>query len=718
MTDKSNNPKDTTQESFGTKWSNEPGVRDLKQDFESSRSSHDEQVVKIDNWLSNLHIKSEEPRKDGSIFGSSSKSKPRKGKSTINPKLIRKQAEWRYTSLSEPFLNTPNIFNVDPVTWEDTDSAKQNGLVLNNQFNSKIDKVNFIDEYVRTCVNEGTVIVKLGWKYDSEMQEVEYPKYRLKMLQEGDKKIQLLQQAMQSPPESLPDEVLAAIEMFKNTGVPHWVEQSGVDIVEEEVVTSNHPTIEVCEYNNVHIDPSCKGDIDKANFIIYSFETSKSELEKDGRYKNLDNIAKNDGSVLADPDHEADYAESGFTFKDEPRKKIVAYEYWGYWDIDGSGIVKPIVATWVGDTLIRLEDNPFPDKKLPFVVVPYLPVKKSLYGEPDGELLLDNQKVVGAVTRGMIDVMARSANGQIGIRKDALDVVNKRKWESGADYEFNPNVDPRQAIINHTYPELPNSAFQMIMHENNEAESISGIKSFNDGISGAGLGETAAAAQGALGAAARRELGILRRLAEGLKKVGHKIISMNQEFLSEEEVIRVTNEEFVTVRRDDLAGYFDLRLSISTAEADEQKAKELAFMLQTTGQNFGLEMYQLILAEIADLRKMPELSNKIKQYSPQPSEFEQKQQQIELERQQLENEKMKAEIAKLYADAGKAQADAGNKSADTDRKNLDYIQEESGVNQERELEKGKAQARGNMELELLKNQLTSNDEDTGSTTTI
>lgn len=706
MNGKEQNPKDATMESFNTGWGNEPSIQDLKQDFEMSRSNHDLQVTKINHWLDNLNVKSDNSNpKYSNPFDSGSKNKVRKGRSTIKPKLIRKQAEWRYTSLSEPFLNTPDIFKVDPVTYEDAKSAKQNGLILNNQFNTKIDKVSFIDEYVRTCVNEGTVIVKLGWEYITETKDVEYPKYTFRPLDPESKSIAKLQEAMSADPSTLPDEVLSAIEISKNTGIPHWVEQTGIEVRNEEVVTKNQPTVEVCEYNNVHIDPSCKGDLSKANFITYSFETSKSDLEKDGRYHNLDKLNPSDGSVIGDPDHEASYATSGFEFKDEPRKKIVAYEYWGYWDIDGNGIVKPIVATWVGDTLIRLEENPFPDQELPFVVVPYLPVKKSVYGEPDGELLEDNQNVLGAVTRGMMDVLGRSANGQIGIRKDALDVVNKRKWESGYDYEFNPNVDPRQAVINHTFPELPNSAFQMIMHQNNEAESLSGIKAFNDGISGAGLGETAAAAQGALGAAERRELGILRRLSDGLKKIARKVMAMNQEFLSEEETIRVTNEEFVTIRRDDLAGYYDIRLSISTAEADEQKAKELAFMLQTTGQQFGIEMYQMILAEIADLRKMPELSNKIKSYSPQPSEAEQMMQQIEMEKAQLENEKLKAEIAKVYADAGKAQADAGNKAADTDRKNLDYVQEESGVNQERELEKGKAQARGNMELELLKKNL-------------
>ena len=77
--------------------------------------------------------------------------------------------------------------------------------------------------------------------------------------------------------------------------------------------------------------------------------------------------------------------------------------------------------------MIRLEKNPFPDKKPPFVKAVYMPVRKSSWGEPDGELLEDNQKIVGAITRGMIDLLGKSANGQTAFKKGALDPVNKRK---------------------------------------------------------------------------------------------------------------------------------------------------------------------------------------------------------------------------------------------------------------------------------------------------
>lgn len=68
-------------------------------------------------------------------------------------------------------------------------------------------------------------------------------------------------------------------------------------------------------------------------------------------------------------------------------------------------------------------------------------------------------------------------------------------------------------------------------------------------------------------------MSILRRLAKGMVEIGNKIIAMNAEFLSEEEVIRVTNRQYISVRREDLKGNFDLEVDIATADVDNEKLK-------------------------------------------------------------------------------------------------------------------------------------------------
>lgn len=686
---------------FSVGWSKPPTVRDLKQDLQDAKPIHDNQVSKIENWLENLNVTGK------------AAVKARKGSSSIVPKLIRKQAEWRYAALSEPFLGTDNIFSVKPVTWEDRDAAKQNQLLLNHQFNNGMDKIRFIDEYIRAAVDEGTVIVRTGWETASEKVEKEVPTLEFFEDESIQPMLQYLDQLkVDSPSQYLtdvPDELKQAHEMSQERGVPINVRITGSEKKTVDKIIYNRPTAQVCDFRNVVIDPTAMGDINKANFVIYSFESSKAELEKDGKYKNLDKIIIDTNSVLAAPDHAASDGSKNFTFNDEPRKKFVVHEYWGFRDVDGSGLLKSFVAAWVGETMIRLEENPYPDKALPFVIEHYLPVRKSCYGEPDGALLEDNQKILGAVTRGMIDIMGKSANGQTGIRKDMLDITNKRRYEAGQDYEFNPNVDPRQGVYMHTYPEIPASAQFILQLQNQEAESITGVKSWTQGVSGNTLGDVAAGVRGALDAASKRELGILRRLSNGIVAIGRKWISMNSEFLSEEEVIRVTNDEFVMVRRDDLSGAFDLKLSISTVEEDNNKAEQLAFMLQTNAANMDPELAKMIYADIATLRKMPDLAKKIESFQPQPDPLAQEEAQlrIELLRAQIAKENAQAQSymagAQLdVAKIGTEQVKAEDIKATADQKNLDFVEQESGVKQERSLEMAGAQARGNMALEAMK----------------
>jgi len=682
-----------------TKWEKEPSVRDLKLDLQEAQPGHAAQVTVVEGYLDHLNVEG------------TAKVKTPEGRSEIVPKLIRKQAEWRYAALSEPFLSTPDMFTVSPVTWEDKDGAIQNQLLLNHQLNTKIKKTQFIDEYVRTGVDEGTIICRVGWDFEEEEYEAEIPDVEFSVNPElGPLHEELAQMKAANPAQyyaEVPEELRDAHDLTLENGAPIEPEIVGYTQGTKTRTLKNHPTVEVCNHRNVIIDPTCNGDLEKAGFVIYSFESSKSELEKDGKYSNLDQIRASDNSPLSQPDHDSSEA-SSFNFSDEARKKIVVYEYWGYRDLDGSGVVQPFVAAWVGDTMIRMEENPFPDKKIPFIKVQYLPKRKAIYGEPDGALLLDNQKVLGAVTRGMIDLMARSANGQMGTRKDALDAVNKRKFKSGQDYEFNQNVDPRQGMYMHTFAEIPNSAYSMLQQQNMEAESLTGVKSFSQGVSGQALGEVAAGVRGALDAASKRELGILRRLSDGLVEIGKKFVSMSAEFLDEEEVVRVTNELFVPVRRDELAGEYDLKLAISTAEEDDNKAKELSFMLQTMGNSMDPKMSNMILTDIARLRKMPELAHKIENYEPQPDQHQQ-------EMQQLEKAKLQAEIAEIesrtienqaeaqldMARAGSEGAKTQNLQSDTDKKNLDYVEQESGVTQERELQKHGEQAKAQGKLKLL-----------------
>ena len=674
-----------------TDWANEPSPQLLRQDLEMAKLSHDSQVSKIQGWNDLMYIRG--------------KAKPSKvaGRSSVQPKLIRRQAEWRYSAMTEPFLGTQKMFQVSPTTWEDKAAAIQNELLLNWQFRTKMNKVKLVDDFVRSAVDDGTCICQIGWCRETRKVKEKVPVYSFYDASTDPVATEMLAAAAQMKidnpnfyEQSTPDEIKQAVDYYNETGQITIAVVTGSQEVEVDKVIRNHPTVDIIHPSNFYVDPSCNGDFSKALFAVVSFETNHADLAKyPNRYKNLDKVNWEGNTTITDSDH-ASSTPDDFQFTDKNRKKVVAYEYWGSHDINGDGSLVPIVATWIGDVMIRMEENPFPDQQLPFVLVPYLPVKRELYGEPDAELLEDNQKILGALTRGMIDSMGRSANAQQGIAKGMLDPLNRRRYDRGEDYEFNPGVvSPRDGVIEHKYPELPQSALLMLNLQNQEAESLTGVKAFAGGVSGDSYGDVVAGFRSALDASSKREMAILRRFAKGFTEIGSKIISMNSVFLTEAEVVRVTNEEYVTIKRDDLIGNFDLEVDISTAEVDNQKSQDLGFMLQTLGPNMDPKVSMMILSEIARLKRMPDLAHTLANWQPQPDPHQEALQQLELQ-------KLQAEVAEIQAKTMEAQARARKASAEADAVDLNYVEQETGTKHARDVEKIRAQATGNQDLEVTK----------------
>ena len=671
-----------------TKWKKEPEIVDLKEDLEFARQENTDQKANVAGWLA---------LRDTTGKESGQKSKEA-GRSSVQPKMVRKHNEWRYPALSEPFLNTERMFNINPRTGEDKAAADQNQILLNWQFDTKLNKVDWIDRFVRKTVDEGTCVVRVGWERKTEKVQVEQPVYDFFPLEDPEQ-MQILTQATEmfltdeeafDADESIPDTLRASVEYGIENQTAVYAEEVDTEWVEEEKITWNAPTLKIVNVGNFFIDPACEGDWEKAQFMIHTYESTKSELKKRNMYKNLDDVNWETNRVkskLGDPDHESTGPSSDARVNTD-KSKVLVYEYWGEFDVNDDGVMVPIVVTFIGETIIQMSENKFPDRRPPFVIVPYMPITDSVFGEADASLLQDNQRVQGAVTRGMIDLLGRSANAQSGYAKGFLDPLNKRRFVTGQDFEFNPNADPRVAIQQMKYPEIPQSALQMSAQQNAEAEGLSGVKAFAGGITGDAYGSVARGMTGAMDAAGQREMSILRRLAEGMRIIGKKIIAMNAIWLEETEVVRVTNAEFVEIKRKELEGNFDLIVDISTASVDERKAQDLGMMLQTQGPNMDPALEQIILAEIADLKRMPHLAQQIREYAPEPDPMAE-------EMHQLEMRKQEAEIALIEAKAENEMAKAQNTTLETEL-------EQTGARHDRNVETMGAQARGNRDLEVTK----------------
>ena len=684
-------------------WKNPPKLKDLKDDFSAAEGETTKQVGKVGIWLDALYGRGD--YKAPEIVG----------RSKLVVRMIRKQIEWRCPSLTEPFLSNPKLFQVQPRTWEDKAAAEQNELILNYQFKNRMNPVKLMDDIVRTAATEGTAILRVFWKYKTDIsieEENEYepvPAVDPALQQEI---AELAAQVAEQPEmlDSLDEPQQLAVQNFIETGVPLTYNLVETKEVEVTKIIQNQPSAEVVPIEDVFVDPSCKGDFSRAKFLVYRFETCLAALKETGLYERLDELEE---EIIANEQSTSKPDASGFKFNDVPRKTLEAHEYWGYYDIDGDGTLHSFVATWVGNVLIRMERNPYPDNGIPFVFIPLLPVKGSIYGEPDAELIKDNQQIMSATMRGAVDLFARSANGQTGIAKGFLDQGNLAKFNKGDNYSFNSNMDPRTAIHMHTFGEIPQSVFMMMNYLTNEADSFSGVKSFSNGVTGDSLGKTARGARTALDATAKRDGSILRRIAQGMVEAAYKFQTMNATFLTEQDVVRLTNAEYVRVDPDNLSGDFDLSIDISTAEADQQQIDTLSMLLQTGQQSFPLEFTQMILAQIAKLSRQPELEHYMKSYQPQPDPMQQKLQELEIAKVEAEiaeiqarTQEMLAKAAVNAAEVGVREARTENMQSNTDKNNITVLKDATGISQEEKLQLEEVKQRGKARDDLRKHDLT------------
>ena len=633
-------------------------LKALKADLKAAEILKKDQDALIQKWRR---------EHDGEPYGNE-----QKGKSSIVSRDIKKQSEWQHASIVDPFVNNPNVISCKPVTWEDVDSARQNELLLNTQFSRKFDRYNFMTKAIKVLDREGTVVIQTGWDYEEEEIEVE--------------------------------EDVVVVDEYGN----EFVEKQ---VVTKTVIKKNQPTAKVCRNEDIYIDPTCQDNQDGLQFVIYRYETDLSTLRSDGRYKNLDKVAKIE--QLKDSDYSSpDYTD--FQFTDKARKKILVYEYWGNYDIDNDGIVEPIVCVWVNDIIIRLETNPYPDKKPPFIIVPFNSVPFKMHGEANAELIGVNQQVKTSIIRGIIDNMAQSNNGQIGLRKGALDAINRKKFLAGKNFEFNGSIND---FWQGSYNPIPGSVFDMIGLMNNEIESITGIKSFSGGITGNSLGVTATGVRGALDAASTRRINIVRNIAENLvKPLIRKWMSYNTEFLEEEEVVRITNEEFVPIRRDDLEGHIDIDIEISTAEDNAAKIQEWSFLLQTVGPKEDPAIRRELMASIMELMRMPDKAKKIREYQPQVDPVEEQLRQLELDNLRLKNQNLAIETqilenslrgvtpdALLKQKQAEVEAMKARKlDSEADLLDMKFLQEDNQLSYQQKLEQQLLRIKAELEKEKMR----------------
>ena len=619
-----------------------------KADYKGSEVSKNENDKLISKW---------ESVKDSKLYGTEVDHKS-KYVSDLTENLL----DWQIPSIVDPFTSSKDLINAKAFTHEDDAIAEQEEAVLSYQVIQRMDHFSFMTDLVTYIAEKGTAFVKTGWNFKEEEQEIEQP-------------------------------VMAIDPM---TGQPVQV---GVELVKQMVTTLNEPFRTVIDPIDIRMDPTCSGKVANASFVIHDWETDLSSLRKDGRYKNLDKLVN---QLERDETYEQrDSTDDTFRFEDDIRKKFIVHEYWGNYDLNDDGIAEPIVIAWVGDVIIREEDNPLPGQEIPFEKAVYKKVPGSIWGKALAAKTGKRQHIDSVLHRGIFDDMKLANNGQTGTKKGFTDEANLKKMKQGKDFEYNTTM---AEVYQDQYRGLNGSVFTVLDRNTQSAESSVGVSLMNHGAGGNALGSSAAAVNAITTSSAKREMHITQGIAEDcLIPMLKKFSTYNAEFLSPEEVMAITDKPYVESKN---GKQFDIKLTLESAETRAAKAQSTGFVLQTMGPNMPQASQQKLLARYMKLIGEPDIAFAIE--NPEPDPAQEQAQAFAEQMQMLEMEKLKAQIANEQAKGEENRVDIELKRAKTreimsnsDLKDLDYLEKEQGIPHQREMEKQGQQ----VDKELTKQQM-------------
>lgn len=457
--------------------------------------------------------------------------------------------EWALPSLMKVFTGSDEVITIAGVTEEDDTKAEtmQELLVYQLQRQNKFFPILY--NWIKDSLITGLGIIKCYWERTEG-----YTTEQTKLNNE-------------------------ALQALIQTGV-EITDLQGPDIYGDFLVTyqspyyvKNAPKIENILISEFIYSPDAKS-LEEANFVAHKRKVTMSylrEREAQGVYANIDDI-KVDAykSNLYDPIEEVvgdNY--NDITYEEQQaRQEVIIYECYTKIDVNGDGILEDMIITICGDTIIRMEQNYM--GRHPFFAIsptkdPHRIWVKRSYAELIGEL----QDLKVALTRQIMQNVALTNDPKMLLDETAInidDFVQGRKViRMKAGHSLNEVAMPMPVSP------LSPQTFTFLEWLEGQKENRTGITRYNQGLDANSLNKTATGISAILGQSSQRLELVARMFAEtGLYELFRFMVSLNQKFIDQATVIRLTNKE-MRITPEDLDGSFDLivnaGISIATKES-------------------------------------------------------------------------------------------------------------------------------------------------------
>lgn len=459
--------------------------------------------------------------------------------------------EWALPSLMKVFTGSDEVITVAGVTEEDDQNAEvmQSLLVYQLQRQNKFFPILY--NWMKDSLITGMGIIKCYWErtegWTPETQKLN----------------------------------AEALQLLAQTGV-EITNVQGPDMMGDFMVTwnspyyiKNSPKIENILVSEFLYSPDAKN-LEDANFVAHRKKVTMSHLrqkEKEGIYANVSMVKPDNGptSWLSDQVEDAigdNYTPLNKNNQEKARDEVTIYECYTKIDFNNDGILEDMIITIAGDVILRAEPNYM--GRHPFFSIsptkdPHRIWVKRSYAELIGEL----QDMKVALTRQIVQNIALTNDPKMILSEDSINISDY--IEGRKVIRKKPGASMGDVAMSMPVNQLSPQTFQFLEWLEGQKENRTGITRYNQGLDASSLNKTATGISAILGQSAQRLELIARMFAEtGIAELFRFMVSLNQKFVDQETVVRLTNKQ-LRISPDDLNGNFDLvvnaGISIATKES-------------------------------------------------------------------------------------------------------------------------------------------------------
>lgn len=604
---------------------------DAKHDFKGAKKAK----VEIDNliidWVE-------------AYYGRIKNAKTKRSKFVM--KEIAKHVEQIKPNLTEPFTSTSNPCRMTSRKL----NANYMEKYINGHFTGEFNRTTFIEEIVDTGIKEGTAWIRSGWKFREAVSKVH---------KDG----------------------MTMEEILSYGTDPKSIKQRGdgkFDCVYETAVEDvNEADARVCKNENCFPDPDANN-AGEMRFFAERVYKSLSDLKIGNRFSKeklrklqskMHSKARSDDESSRGRERKDTNREYGkddtFNTNDIVRQKVKIIEYWGFYDLDGDGIAEPVVGAWAEDydLFLGVMENPYPSQKIPYNNWVYSPVSGSVWGNALAFFILDDQKLMTSMMRGIIDNMSLANNGQKFVHKSAMDYAQFRRMKAGERVIL---VNKMDMIGDGSFNQLPSSLFETMSLVKKSSEDMSGANSNSPANGSSQNNKEDNPTQ--LTQSQQRMSALVRSLGATLSNVFREWITMAEVFLSNDQIADLFSpDEQVDFYALKDSKFAQVNLKVGSEALRTQTINQLNMLMQQSnalGEQVPPHLLNNIVAEMFELFDQYDAAVELRNYRPEPTPQQQMAQALELQEAQLNIQKLSAEVQEIYSNIKVNEAESINKTAD------------------------------------------------------